>query len=197
MRTVVAVLLAFGLGVQAQQPQPPAPPPPPPPPPKPLRIEDVSRKLARTQAANETAKAALVQARDFLRSAKEAERKQRAFVAGRYAAAADAMIRIAEHQQHLAPAGGPGRPQVAHHLERAYFRLQQANYFLAQSHDASARNLPALGRGFYEDGVKAFDAGNYAAADEWAKCVEDTVAALENLAQAATPVPPPPPPRRP
>lgn len=185
---VMLLGLAFGLCVQAQQPEPPAPPPP-----KPLRIEDVSRKLARTRAVNQPAKEALMEARQFLRSAKEAERKERAFVAGRYAAAADAMIRVAEHQQHLNVVRGPGRPEVARHLERAYFRLQQANYFLAQSHDAGARSLPGLARGFYEEAVKAYDAGNYSAADEWAKCVEDTVAALENLAQSATPVPPLPP----
>ncbi len=144
----------------------------------------------------------------FLQRAKDAEKENQPFQADRYAAAADAQIHIAERQQHpgtkplgpvSTPARGsvtasPPREAVARHLEQAYFRLQQAPYFLSQSRDVHAKGLPQTGRRFYESAAQAYDKGDYLRAEDDAKCVDDTVRTLEELAQAASPMPPPPPP---
>jgi hypothetical protein len=114
------------------------------------------------------------------------------------AVAADAMLHIAEHQQHLqdGPAlAGPHPPEaLKDHLQRVYFRTQQADYFLNQSHDARVTSFPKWARDFYQQALRAYDQKDMWAADENAKCADEVVTALENLAQTSTPAPDPPPP---
>ena len=74
-----------------------------------------------------------------------------------------------------------------------YFRLQQADFFANSSGETEAKALPALARKFYEQARKAYDSGNWFAADESAKAADDTIRGLENLAQATVPEPPRPP----
>jgi hypothetical protein len=193
-------------------PQPPAPPPPPQPgPPDAQRvaqhIADIRGKMERTPAVSTTARRALEYSRLYLRQAETALRAQHPFAADRTAAAADALLHIAEHQQHLrangGPKGPPPLPEIRKHLERVYFQLQQADYFLSESHDRRVVSFPKWASDFYQIAVKAADSGDAVAADENAKCAEEVVRALENLAQAAaessgaTPKPPPPPPGAP
>lgn len=91
----------------------------------------------------------------------------------------------------------PQSREIADHLQRVYFRLQQADYFADASGDPDAKTLPFLARKFYEDARMAYDTGNWIPADEYAKSADDTIRGLENLAQAAAPEPPPPPRQRP
>jgi hypothetical protein len=114
----------------------------------------------------------------------------------RLIAAVDAFLHAAEQPSHLA--GGPKGPvpqarEVADHLQRVYFRLEQADFFAGSSGEADAESLPALARKSYEHARKAYDSGRWFAADEYAKSADDTIRGLENLAQAAVPEPPPPP----
>lgn len=207
------VLLGVAVAIWAQQPlPPPAPPPgprhrPPHPPPGPPlgphpgeRLPELRRHFKELRPVNEDAKDAIELARYFLQQAERAERENEPFQADRYAAAADAQMHIADHQVEIVRGQTertplpPPRNAVADHLEHAYFRLQQAAYFLSQSRDDHAKDLPKRGRHFYESAVQAFDKEDYFRADEYVMCVDDTVRTLEELAQAASPEPPPPPP---
>ena len=91
--------------------------------------------------------------------------------------------------------GGPVPParEIADHLQRVYFRLEQADFFAGRSTDVDAKALPTIARNYYEQARKAYDEGSWFAADEYAKSADDTVRGLENLAQAAAPEPPRPP----
>jgi hypothetical protein len=180
--------------VQLLLPQPPTPPRPPQPgPPYAQRITqhiaDIRRKIEKTPAVSTTARRALEYSRFYLQRAETSLRAQHQFAADRTAAAADALLRIAEHQEHLrtngGPKGPPPLPEVRRHLERVYFQLQQADYFLAESRDRKATPFPKWARDFYQVAAKAAESGDTVAADENAKCAEEVVRALENLAQAA------------
>lgn len=208
----VLVLSLCGMVLPAQVQEPPPPPPPhgphgPRPPKPPLgphpgeRLPELRRRFERLRPVNEAARTAIGLSGYFLQRAEQAETDNKRFQADRYASAADAQIHIADRQQHsgiepLAHARGSVTPReaVARHLERAYFRLQQAAYFLSQSRDAHAKDLPQTGRQFYESAAQAYDKGDYLQAEADAKCVDDTVRTLEELAQAASPMPPPSPP---
>jgi hypothetical protein len=116
--------------------------------------------------------------------------------ADRLQAAADAFVHAAEHSLHLAdgPKGPVPQPgEIADHLQRVYFRLQQADFFARASGEPEAKPLPGFARKYYEEARKAYDRGGWFAADEYAKSADDTMRGLENLAQAAVPEPPPPP----
>lgn len=114
-------------------------------------------------------------------------------------AAADAFAHAAEHLEHLEQRrrGEPPRPspppEIARHLQHVYFRIQEADYFVKQDRDAEAKRLPVLAREFYQEALRAYDRGDWLASDTYSKSAEDVVRGLENLAQAAAPVPPPPP----
>lgn len=185
-------------------PQPPALPHSPPGPPDTQHVAqhtaDIRRKIEKTPVVNTTARRALEYSRFYLQQAEAKLRAQYPFAADRTAVAADALLHIAEHQQHLrtngGPKGTPPLPEARKHLERVYFQLQQADYFLAESHDRRAVPFPKWARDFYQIAVKALESGDAVAADENAKCAQEVVRALENLAQAsaessATPPPPP------
>jgi hypothetical protein len=182
-------------------PQPASPPAPP------DHITDVKRKLQLLKPIDETAKRALEYGHTFLESAVKAKRGGKSFQADRLTDAADAMVHVAEHQAHLAsgesgPKGSPALNSMADHLQHVYFRVQQANYFLMQSRDSRAAAFPKWARDFYQLAVQAYERRDQVSADENAKCAEEVVKCLEDLAQAATmtgplPPPPPPPPERP
>ena len=159
---------------------------------------------------NVSAQRALQYASRYLAKAAVTYRDGHGAQAERFAAAADCFLHVAEHQAHLMAGGGPkGTPppdEIQGHLERVYFRIQQSEYFLAHSHDSVvAAQLPDWARGFYELALRAFERKEWVSADENAKCAEEVVKALENLAQAAgvaenpapPPSPPPPPPKPP
>lgn len=198
-------LLFFGAALWAQHPPPAPPHPPKPPAPSPaIRLADIRKKLDATGAVNATAARALLFSRLYLDSANQALRSNEPFTADRLAGAADALLHVAEHQQHLHAQNSPKRPTpppeaVQNCLQRVYFRLEQADYFLEQAHDPRATTFPKWARDFYQVALRAYDHQSFITADENAKCAEEVVMALENLAQAAAPArmpPPPPPPGR-
>ena len=193
-------LLVSSLVLSAQRPPPPGPPGPPKPPGLGVRdhIADVRRKLKYVKPVNLTSERALNYSREFIDDADRALRAGQPFAADRLAEAADALLHIAEHQEHLregaGPAGPPPPDAIKDHLQRVYFRTQQADYFLNQSHDARAVSFAKWTRDFYQLALRAYDHKDMLAADENAKCADEVVRALENLAQASTPTPNPPPP---
>jgi len=199
--TMVASVLVWS---QAASPGPPAPPNPPGPPPA-RRIADLRQRLSSTKPVDITAGRAIDYGRAFLSSAEMALRARQTFRADRFAEAADALLHVAEHQQHLreggAAKGPPAAAEIADHLSRTYFRTKQADYFLDEAHDSRAAAFPQWARSFYQLAVRAYERKDLLAADENLKCAEEIVRALESLAQAATasetptPPPPPPPPR--
>ncbi|MDQ2777057.1 MAG: hypothetical protein M3Y57_19365 [Acidobacteriota bacterium] len=191
------LLLAAVALLWAQQP-PPRPRPPKPPGPA---ISDIRWQLNATKPVDVTAKRALQFSHVYLARAEKVVRSGQLFTADRLAEAADSLLHIAEHQQHLRTGGGPKgpplAPEIQDHLQRVYFRIQQADYFLQQSHDSQAVSFPKWARDFYQLALRAYDRKDMVAADENAKCAEEVVKALENLAQAASPANIPPPPRPP
>ena len=167
-------------------------------------MADVKRRLESTKPINITAQRALAYSRSFLKRAVKAQQAGKAFQADRLADAADAMIHVAEHQEHLHNRDAPTHPvptdSITDHLQHVYFRVQQADYFSKQSADASVSAFPKWARDFYQLAVRGHEQKDEVAADENAKCAEEVVKCLEDLAQAATmtgPPPPPPPPQPP
>ena len=187
-----AFLLAalVSLGAQTGRPGPPKPPGPE----TANRLADIRRKLESTKAVDVTAERALEYSRGFLANAEKAFRSGQPFTADRMAEATDALLHVAEHQQHLRAGAGPKGPpsagEIQDRLQRAYFRTQQADYFLKQSGDSRAASFPKWARDFYQLAVRDYERKDLIAADENAKCAEEIVKALENLAQAAR-LPPP------
>lgn len=162
-------------------------------------MADVKRKLKLLEPIDVTAKRALEYGRTFLESAEKAKRAGKSFQADRLTDAADAMVHIAEHQAHLGNGGGgpkgpPTIEPVSDHLQHVYFRVQQADYFLKQSGDSRAAAFPKWARDFYQLAVQGYERKDQVAADENAKCAEEIVKCLEDLAQAVTMTGPPPPP---
>ena len=194
MRARLGILLASAALFWARG-GPPGPPPDPA-----TRLAEIRTRVNATKPVDVTAQRALVYSRLFLASAEKDLRSGQSFKADRMAEAADALLHVAEHQQHLRAGGGPKGPPpagpTADHLQRVYFRTQQADYFFQQSGDKRAAAFPQWARDFYQLAVRAHERNDLVAADENAKCAEEIVKALENLAQAATPGigPPAPPP---
>ncbi|MFZ0589130.1 MAG: hypothetical protein WAM39_01485, partial [Bryobacteraceae bacterium] len=161
------------------------------------RLADINQRVKETKSVDTTAERALDYSRFYIGKAQQALQGRQIFEADRMIGAADALDHIAEHQEHMRMGPGPKGPpppgEISKHLERVYFRTQQAEYFLEQSRDKEAASFPRWARDFYQLAVRAYEHQDVLAADENAKCAEEVVKALENLAQAASPRPPSPP----
>jgi hypothetical protein len=155
----------------------------------------VRRRLADTKTAGTTAKNILALAKVYL--ARSDQERRSPFAATRYLVAADALSHAAEHRQHLLQKGGPppDRAELTRHLERVYFRLQQADYFVKQSSDPNAESIAGFARQYYQEALRA--GADLRTADECAKTTEELIRALESLAQSTAPPPPSPPKPRP
>ena len=199
--SALAVCLSTCGTLRGQQPPPPPPLRGRPGPPRLYRadvfdhIERVRRQLAESRP-NDGDVATFIRAANLnLDKAEEKLRANDLLLADRLVAASDAFLHAAEHSQ-LIEEGPSGRrlqaPEIAEHLQHIYFRLQQTEYFAQTSHDPGAEPLPGLARKFYERALQAYDRGDWLAADQYAKSSDDTIRGLENLAQAATPLPPRP-----
>jgi len=183
-------------------------PPPPPPPPRGRpgpprldsrsiadRIQRIRRHLEDIKPKDQDCEMLLAVARRNLDKAEEKAHANDLLVADRLVAASDAFMHAAEHPLHLeeGPKGPrPGAEEIASHLQRVYFRLQQADYFARTSGDENAKQLPGLARNFYERALQAYDKQNWLEAEECARSADDTIRGLENLAQSASPPPPRP-----
>jgi hypothetical protein len=158
-------------------------------------IQKVRRHLEEIKPKDQDCEMLLAVARRNLDKAEEKAHANDLFVADRLVAASDAFIHAAEHPLHLeegpkVPRGDP--EEIAGHLQRVYFRLQQADFFARTSGDENAKQLPGLAQKFYESSLQAYDKSDWLGADEFAKSADDTIRGLENLAQSATPPPPRP-----
>src|ERR1700678_395737 len=182
----------------AGQPPPPARGPAPPPPgpggpPPPGGWQGVRQRLIEAKPAGEAARKMLALARTYLEKS-ESLQFGSPFAATRILAAADALIRAAEHQQHLDQKEGPPPPnsaEITRHVDRVYFRLQQADYFVKQSGDPNAQAIADFARQYYQGAWRSSDKGALRAADECAKSADELMRALENLA-LSTALPPVP-----
>jgi hypothetical protein len=197
---VLALCLSRCATLRGQQPPPPPPPRGRPGPPQLDRtgvadhIERVRRQLAESRP-NDADVATFIHAANLnLEKAEERLRTNDLLLADRLVAASDAFLRAAQHSQLIEGPRGPRlqAPEIAEHLQRIYFRLQQAEYFAQTSRDPGAKRLPELARKYYERALQAYDRRDWLAADQYAKSSDDTIRGLENLAQAATPLPPRP-----
>jgi hypothetical protein len=158
-------------------------------------IQNVRRHLEEIKPKDQDCEMLIAVARRNLDKAEEKARANDLFVADRLVAAADAFIHAAEHPLHLeeGPKGPrPDAKEIASHLQRVYFRLQQADFFARAGGDENAKQLPGMAQKFYERSLQAYDKSDWLGADEFAKSADDTIRGLENLAQAATPSPPRP-----
>ena len=192
-KSILVLLIA---SILAGHPPPPGrrPGPPPPPlggPPPPGGPEGVRRKLAEVRPTGDVTNKILALARVYLERSERNESGS-PFAATRHLAAADALVHAAEHQQHIPEKTGPPPPdrsELARHLDRVYFRLQQADYFVKQSADPNATTIASFARQYYQDALRASDLPDPRVTDGCAKSAEDLIRALENLAQATAPVP--------
>jgi hypothetical protein len=160
------------------------------------RIQRVRSRLSQLNVKDKDSERLISIARRELGRAEEKLRGNQLYAADRLQAASDAFMHAAEHSVHLEedPKGPvPQATEIADHLQRVYFRLQQADFFAGSSGETDVKALPPLARRFYEQARKAYDSGSWFAADEYAKSADDTIRGLENLAQAAVPEPPRPP----
>ena len=190
-------LVALILCTMLAQAEPPRPPPKPPPGP-PGGAAAVRAKISEIQPSGKLEERVLRLARSYLDRSDRGSKN--AFASNRDLVAADALTHAAEHQQHILKNAGPPPPpmdEIGRHLERVYFRLQQADYFVKQSADPEAVQIAKFAREYYQRAVQARDRSDASAADECAKSAEDSMRALESLAQAKAVGPPPPPPRPP
>jgi hypothetical protein len=183
-------------------PPPPIPPGPGPGPPIPRPIDiikhrqDVRRRLENAQGRDADSERVIRVARRILLTVDQKINSKDYIVADRLIGAADAFAHAAEHASHLVegPKGPvPRQEEISDHLQRAYFRLQQADFFSRSSGDPDGAELAALAREYYEKARKHFDERDWFSADEYAKSADDLTRGLENLAQAAMPQPPLPP----
>jgi hypothetical protein len=99
----------------------------------------------------------------------------------------------AAHRNESAKDGKPvTRDDTAKRLERAYFRLQQGEYFAGLSRENGAPEYISLSRQLYQKARTAYDAKEYLRANRLASASSECVNVLENLAQAAVRKPEPP-----
>jgi hypothetical protein len=173
-KTILTLLTVFTL---TAQPPPPGGP------------EGVRRRIAQVKAADEVSRSVLGLARMYLAKS-EGAHQGTPFAAARYLAAADALAHAAEHRQHRVQKSEPEPPdaaEITRHLDRVYFRLQQADFFVKQSADANAAKIATYAQQYYQQALRASDNQNPRSADECAKTVDELMRALENLAQSTAP----------
>ena len=195
--TVFLQVVAWG-----QQPSPPPPGRGPVPPQLDRRavadqIEKLRRRIEELRPTGPETKLLLSNARAHLDKAESQNRLGELFVADRVVAASDTFVHAAEHAQGMSggprgPGPFPRPPDIAEHLQHVYFHLQQADYFARTSGDEDAKPLPELARKLYEGALRAYDSSDWLEAENLTKAADDTIRGLENLAQAATPLPPRP-----
>jgi hypothetical protein len=84
------------------------------------------------------------------------------------------------------------RARTARDLEHTYFRVTQGEYFARQSREARAPEYVRMAQRLYQQARVAYDAGDLRRARRLAGAAKEVINSLENLAQAAVPVPEPP-----
>jgi hypothetical protein len=175
--------------------QPPSQPPKPMPDSRAVehRMAEIRNRLERNPPNTLEQKELASYVQRYLDDADRALTAGRRFQAERLEDAADACRRPIDHLQRIAtaspaPPPGPKPPgDREDHLRDVYFRLRLSDFFLQQIPSPAPTRLLGLARGFYEQAVKARQAGNKLAAAEYTAAADDLTHALESLAQAALP----------
>jgi hypothetical protein len=182
------LVLMSALSLAGQPPPPgrgPFPPPPGPGGPSPPGgRQGVRQRLTEAKPAEETSRKMLALAKTYLEKSEDLQSGS-PFAATRILVAADALIRAAGHQQHLEQKEGPPPPnsaEITSHVDRVYFRLQQADYFVKLSGDPKAQTIADFARQYYQAALRATDKGDLRTADECAKSTDELMRALENVA---------------
>ena len=175
---------------------------------------ELEQRLHHTAAVNATAQRALELSKTYLQHAEKALAHKQYFPADRLLSASEALRRVAEYQNpqnaaelreppnrpfrmagpefgHGPPPNGPRGPLPGDPMEHLYFRLRQADFFAAQSHDPEAPGLAQWAREFYQQARVAAQHGDPLQVAMNARSAEEIVHALESLAQAVAPYPPP------
>ena len=80
----------------------------------------------------------------------------------------------------------------ARFLERAFFRVRQGDYFAGLSKERDGGEYVELARRLYQQARAAYDAAEYRRAERLAAAAMEVIEGLENLAEAAVPIPDPP-----
>jgi hypothetical protein len=159
------------------------------------RIQRVRTRLAEVTTDDASAKTLARSAVVYLDRAGEALAAKKGDTAAGLTSAADALTRAVDHIRHYRDprkVDFPPREEQARHMERAYLRLRQADYFQAQSKDPQSKSLLGMARQFYQRARSSYDGQEDRGADEYTKVSEEIVNALEHLAHTATPSPSPP-----
>ena len=84
------------------------------------------------------------------------------------------------------------RRRTVRDLERSYFRAQQGDYFARQSQESDTAEYVVTARQLYQLARAAYDRRDLRRARDLAKASRRVIGGLEDLAQAAVPLPEPP-----
>ena len=160
------------------------------------RIVKARERLSRLSSVKDQGSAPLPKLSEgYLVKAESLVSARQNYAADRFISAADAISKALDHLEHAedtSRADAPEKRELAGHLEKSYFRVQQAAYFQAQSKDNNAKQIASAARRFYQRARQFYDKGDFRRSDELAKSADEAVKALESLAQAAAPSPEPP-----
>lgn len=155
------------------------------------RIEKVRGRLGVTPLADETGRTLERIAGRLLEDAGARLRAGQLAESDQLARGAEALARAIDHLRHAsdpARAKGLSREEQTVRLEKAYFRLQQGEYFAEHTPDALAKELSAVARRLYQRARQAFDGGNSLEVDEFTKASGEVVKCIEHLARLALPL---------
>lgn len=159
------------------------------------RMARTRERFARAKTNDPAAKVLENSAFSYLASAEQFLSNKKTLTAGEMAEAADALSRAVDHLSHaqdLSKKDFPDRKEQSQHLEKVYFRVQQADYFQELSKELKTKPLASLAKEFYQRARQAYDRQDARHTDEYTKVADEIVKCLEHLAHAATPVPEPP-----
>ncbi len=155
-------------------------------------LETRARKIGRPAIADETSTFLASETQRLIERTKSLDRSSYAFA--RMIEAIDDLLDARDDLEsaHRDEDERETREDTAKRLERAYFRVQQGDYFARLSADKNASEYVLRSRQLYQRGRSAYDRKEYRRANELASASGELVNVLENLAQAAVRRPEPP-----
>jgi hypothetical protein len=161
------------------------------------RIKELSRKLGKLAAMRAPsaeqrflqarATALLARARELPAGSHEFDRLRRAV-----GDLLEAGEEILEARQGESVNADGDQEEAARRLERAYFRIQEGDYFARLSAEPDAGDYLAHSRRLYQEARRDYDARQWRKARKLAEACSEIIEALERLAQARVRIPEPP-----
>lgn len=159
------------------------------------KIEKTRIRLALAPAGDETARTLGRIGERLLEDARNRLRAGQTLEANHLARSAESLGKSIEHirrSQDPLRIRFHTREEQTGRMEKAYFRLQQADYFTAQTPEPAAKELAVAARQLYQRARQAFDAGNGREVEELTKAAEEAVKGIEHLARMSLPTREPP-----